>query len=104
MFVGDGMRKTWIKGNRNVVDGWTVYKSAVLTVEGEGFIVRDIAIQNYAGPAKHQAVALRTNADRATFFRCSIIGYQDTLYVHSLRQFFRKCVSSSARLISSLAT
>uniref|UniRef100_A0A7N0UGV8 Pectinesterase n=1 Tax=Kalanchoe fedtschenkoi TaxID=63787 RepID=A0A7N0UGV8_KALFE len=91
MLVGDGYDKTWIKGNRNAVDGWPTYQSAVLAVEGEGFIAKNMAIENYAGPTKFQAVALRTTADRAAFFRCRIAGYQDTLFVHSLRQFFREC-------------
>ena len=30
-------------------------------------------------------------SDRSVLYRCSIAGYQDTLYVLSLRQFYREC-------------
>lgn len=48
-------------------------------VEGEGFMAQDICIENTAGSAKEQAVALRFSAD--------IDAYQDTVYAHSERQF-----------------
>ncbi|KAL5197320.1 hypothetical protein ABZP36_000832 [Zizania latifolia] len=91
MFVGDGMWKTVIKASRNVVDNSTTFRSATLAVVGTGFLARDITVENAAGPSKHQAVALRVNGDLAAFYRCSFAGYQDTLYVHSLRQFYRDC-------------
>ncbi|XP_072984411.1 pectinesterase-like [Typha latifolia] len=91
MFIGDGIGKTVIKAGRNVVDGWTTFRSATVAVVGNGFIARDITIENSAGPSKFQAVALRTGADLSAFYRCSFVGYQDTLYVHSLRQFYREC-------------
>nr|CAB3455315.1 unnamed protein product [Digitaria exilis] len=91
MFVGDGMWKTVIKASRNVVDNSTTFRSATLAVVGTGFLARDLTVENAAGPSKHQAVALRVNADLSAFYRCSFAGYQDTLYAHSLRQFYRDC-------------
>ncbi|KAL2483629.1 Pectinesterase/pectinesterase inhibitor 18 [Forsythia ovata] len=89
MIVGDGMDSTVITGDLNVADGSTTFKSATLAAVGEGFILQDICIQNTAGPEKHQAVALRVGADQSVINRCKIDAYQDTLYTHSLRQFYR---------------
>ncbi|XP_068644965.1 pectinesterase 3-like [Aristolochia californica] len=58
---------------------------------GEGLIAQDLQIQNTAGPEKGQAVALRVGAEKSVINRCKLIAYQDTLYPHSLRQFFRDC-------------
>ncbi|CAI0540081.1 unnamed protein product [Linum tenue] len=92
MFVGDGRTTTIITGSKNVVDGSTTFNSATVAVVGQGFLARDITFQNTAGPSKHQAVALRVGADLAAFYRCDFLAYQDTLYVHSNRQFFHSCI------------
>ncbi|CAL5005938.1 unnamed protein product [Urochloa decumbens] len=91
MLVGDGMGATVISGHRNYVDGYTTYRSATVAVNGKGFIARDLTFENTAGPTKHQAVALRCDSDLSAFYRCGFDGYQDTLYAHSLRQFYRDC-------------
>ncbi|KFK32510.1 hypothetical protein AALP_AA6G251900 [Arabis alpina] len=91
VLIGDGSDVTYVSGNRSVGDGWTTYRSATLAVSGEGFLARDLTITNTAGPEKHQAVALRVNADLVALYRCVIDGYQDTLYTHSFRQFYREC-------------
>ncbi|MQL93223.1 hypothetical protein Taro_025861 [Colocasia esculenta] len=91
MFVGDGIDKTIVTGSRNVQDGSTTFRSATFATVGDGFIARDMTFENTAGPQKHQAVALRSGSDLSVFYRCSFKGYQDTLYVHSQRQFYREC-------------
>ncbi|KAI9123311.1 hypothetical protein K1719_006200 [Acacia pycnantha] len=91
MMIGEGMDATVISGNRNFIDGWTTYRSATFAVSGRGFIARDITFQNTAGPQKHQAVALRSDSDLSVFYRCGIYGYQDSLFTHTMRQFYREC-------------
>ncbi|XP_004492227.1 pectinesterase-like [Cicer arietinum] len=89
MLVGDGMDVTTITGSLNVIDGSTTFKSATVAAVGDGFIAQDIGFQNTAGPEKHQAVALRVGADQSVINRCRIDAFQDTLYAHSNRQFYR---------------
>ncbi|XP_038684475.1 probable pectinesterase/pectinesterase inhibitor 20 [Tripterygium wilfordii] len=91
MMIGDGINQTIITGNRSVVDGWTTFNSATFAVVAPNFVAVDITFRNTAGAAKQQAVALRSGADLSTFYSCSFEGYQDTLYTHSLRQFYREC-------------
>ena len=59
--------------------------------EGNGFICKNMGFVNTAGPDGHQAVALHVQGDMSVFFNCRFEGYQDTLYVHANRQFFRNC-------------
>ncbi|KAM7478383.1 hypothetical protein LguiA_026596 [Lonicera macranthoides] len=91
MLVGDGIGATIVSGNRNFMQGWTTFRTATVAVSGKGFVARDMTFRNTAGPHNHQAVALRVDSDQSAFYRCSMEGYQDTLYAHSLRQFYREC-------------
>ncbi|KAI3970055.1 hypothetical protein MKX01_015593 [Papaver californicum] len=91
VFLGDGSDVTVISGKRSVAGGYTTFRSATFAVAGDGFLARDITFENTAGPEKHQAVALRINADLTAVYRCNINGYQDTLYAHSYRQFYTEC-------------
>ncbi|XP_058729894.1 pectinesterase/pectinesterase inhibitor PPE8B-like [Vicia villosa] len=91
MIIGEGMDTTVISGDWNYADGSTTFGSATFAVNGRGFIARDISFQNTAGPEKEPAVALRSDSDLSVFYRCGIFGYQDSLYPHSMRQFYREC-------------
>ncbi|XP_027336253.1 pectinesterase 2-like [Abrus precatorius] len=91
MLVGDGIGKTIITGSKSVGGGSTTFRSATVAAVGDGFIAQDITFRNTAGAANHQAVALRSGSDLSVFYRCGFEGYQDTLYVHSERQFYREC-------------
>lgn len=60
-------------------------------VLGDGFMASNLTFENTAGPDAHQAVAFRTSSDRSIMENCEFLGNQDTLYTHTLRQFFKSC-------------
>ncbi|KAF3434319.1 hypothetical protein FNV43_RR25422 [Rhamnella rubrinervis] len=91
VMVGDGMTATIVSGGLNVVDGTPTFSTATFAVFGKNFVGRDMAFRNTAGARKHQAVALMASADLVVFYRCQIDAFQDSLYAHSNRQFYREC-------------
>ncbi|XP_059455214.1 probable pectinesterase/pectinesterase inhibitor 46 [Corylus avellana] len=91
VMVGDGMNDTIVSGALNFVDGNPTYSTATFAVAGKGFIAIDMGFCNTAGAIKHQAVALMTDSDKSVFYRCLIDAFQDSLYAHTNRQFYREC-------------
>nr|XP_043614318.1 pectinesterase 3-like [Erigeron canadensis] len=91
MVYGDGMDKSIVSGSLNKVDGVATFFTATFGVSGKGFIAMDMGFKNTAGAIKEQAVAMRSSSDLSVFYRCSFDAFQDTLYPHSKRQFYRDC-------------
>ncbi|XP_024969878.1 pectinesterase 3-like [Cynara cardunculus var. scolymus] len=91
MVYGDGMDKSIVSGSLNKIDGVATFDTATLGVSGKGFMAMDMGFKNTAGAAKEQAVAMRSSSDLSVFYRCSFDAFQDTLYPHSNRQFYRDC-------------
>lgn len=94
LMYGDGAAKTMVTGGKGFGDGFPVYETATFAVSGKAFMARDMGFRNTAGPGKAQAVALRVESDMSVFYNCYIDGYQNTLYAHAHRQFFRNCIIS----------
>ncbi|RWW15465.1 hypothetical protein BHE74_00010944 [Ensete ventricosum] len=100
VMLGDGIGKTIITGSRSVASGYTTLSSATFSKKLQTHVtfVRRSRMHacithqstNTFGPGS-QAVALLSASDRSVYYRCSIEGYQDTLFVYSQRQFFREC-------------
>ncbi|KAK3166146.1 hypothetical protein QOZ80_1AG0042000 [Eleusine coracana subsp. coracana] len=92
VLVGDGMGKTVITGDLNAdTPGVSTFNTATVGVLGDGFMARDLTIANTAGPDAHQAVAFRSTGDRTVLDSVELVGHQDTLYAHAMRQFYTRC-------------
>ena len=67
------------------------YYYGFIGVAGDGFMASGLTMENTAGPDQHQAVAFRSDSDLSLIENCEFISNQDTLYVYSLRQFYKSC-------------
>ncbi|CAI5991584.1 unnamed protein product [Closterium sp. NIES-64] len=89
--VGLSPALTIITGNASVGTNYTTFNSATVAIEGDYFAAVNIRFENTAGKINNQAVALRVSADQCAFHNCEFWGFQDTLYTHSGRQYYRNC-------------
>ncbi|MES2277377.1 MAG: pectinesterase family protein [Bacteroidota bacterium] len=67
-------------------------RTGSLYVYGAGFTAKNITFENSAGPVG-QAVAVYVVGDKAAFFNCRFLGFQDTLYTqgYGSRQYYKDC-------------
>ncbi len=92
-FIGQDESKTVITYNnyasKTRPDGTTYGTdgSASIFIQGSDFFAYNLTFQNSAGNAG-QAVALNVSGDRAIFKNVRILGWQDTLYAKSGRQYY----------------
>ncbi|KAI5424773.1 hypothetical protein KIW84_030819 [Lathyrus oleraceus] len=94
LMYGDGPQRTIVTGKKCFANGVKTMLTATFANTAPGFIGKAMTFENTAGPDGHQAVALRNQGDMSAFVGCHILGYQDTLYVQTNRQFYRNCVIS----------
>jgi pectinesterase len=66
------------------------FKGTGVIVLADDFKAENITFQNTSGD-HGQALALRTDGDRAVFQHCRMLGWQDTLMINSGREYFTNC-------------
>lgn len=78
---GDGARKRRDGEDRE----YGTFNTAVILLAGRDIVMKNIAVENTAGPGciAGQALALYAAADRCSFYHCHFTGYQDTVYTGS---------------------
>ncbi len=94
-FVGDDRDTTILTYALNVKD--PIPENVIPKMNGNGVIVlgknfraSNLTFRNTSGD-HGQAMALRMQADRCVIEHCKLLGWQDTLLVHSQRQYFNDC-------------
>jgi pectinesterase len=67
-------------------------RSASFYVYGGGFTARNITFENAAGPVG-QALAIYVAGDKASFYNCRFLGFQDTIYTNGkgAREYYKDC-------------
>ncbi len=93
--LGKGPASTAITYGMSAKEAGGTFLSSTVDVEGAGFEASNLTIENSYGPGS-QAVALSIHSDRAVVRNCRLIGWQDTLYAASGRQFYDRCYVSGA--------
>ncbi|KAK9060949.1 hypothetical protein SSX86_018129 [Deinandra increscens subsp. villosa] len=95
---GDGINKTIITGNKHsggdnvgTPKAGDLKSSSTFQVWGRRFIALHLTFRNTVGPEGGQAVAFLSGSDQSVLYRCSIEGYQDTLFAFHSRQFYKEC-------------
>ncbi|MEN9884644.1 MAG: hypothetical protein RLZZ420_1861 [Bacteroidota bacterium] len=76
--------------NGDTLNTWTC---ATFFVYGNDFRAENISFDNDAGFTAGQAVALRVEGNRASFFNCMMTGNQDVLFLSGsgVKQYFQNC-------------
>jgi pectinesterase len=87
---GSDAASTLITSRTSAKDAGGTFFSPITEVDGAAFEAVNISFENTFG-AGSQAVAISIHSDRAVFRKCRFLGWQDTLYAASGRQYYRDC-------------
>ncbi len=62
-------------------------------IKADNFTAKNITIRNNAGFSAGQAVALESDGDKARYYNCRFVGFQDVLFTKKAnsRQFYKDC-------------
>jgi pectinesterase len=90
--AGSDAATTIITHGQTAKETGGTFFSATVDVNGAAFEAENITFENPAQGA--QAVAVSVHSDRARFRNCRFIGWQDTLYAASGRQYYLHCYIS----------
>jgi pectinesterase len=79
-----------VEPNGNVINTMT---SHTFLIRADNFTAKNITVQNDAGFSAGQAVALESDGDKAQFYNCRFVGFQDVLFTKSpnSRQYYKDC-------------
>jgi len=86
-FLGKDAKTTVITAGMSAKEAGGTFLTATVTVYGAAFEAENITFENTFGPGS-QAVAATVYSDRAVFRDCRFLGWQDTLYAASGRQYY----------------
>jgi pectinesterase len=67
--------------------------SASVFINGNNFTAKNISFENNAGFNAGQAVAVKLEGDKGSFYNCNFFGFQDVLFLngHHKKYYFKKC-------------
>lgn len=94
-FRGTDAKTTLVTFRTAAKDVGGTFFSATVDVNGAEFEAENITFENSLGPGS-QALAISVHSDRAVFRNCRFLGYQDTLYAASGRQYYKDCYIAGA--------
>lgn len=93
--LGRNPQDVMIAYNMSAAAAGGTFFSSTVDAQGADFEASNLTIENSYGPGS-QAVALAVQSDRAVLRRCRLIGWQDTLYAESGRQYYDRCFIAGA--------